>query len=290
MSSASDKYGILVGVDGSAQSDAAVRFATRESAIRNASLTLMHVVEPPPEWATPSQQSRITQARQDNARDVIEQAQKTALSSAPASVELDLRTEVVCSPVVPMLVVASTGADLVVVGSRGSTRLGQLLLGSVSSTLTQHSRCPVAVIHDDDGSQSPKRAVVVGIDGSAACDAAVALAFDEASRRGVPLVALHAWSDVGVLPILGMDWRDYETRGAEILSERLAGYQEQYPDVKVHRRLVCDKPAQWLLDESERAQLVVVGHRGRGGFPEMLLGSVSSAVVQSAKVPVIVAR
>src|SRR6185437_298573 len=155
MSSASGKYGILVGVDGSAQSDAAVRFATRESAIRNASLTLMHVVEPPPEWATPSQQSRITQARQDNARDVI----------APASVELDLRTEVVCSPVVPMLVVASTGAHLVVVGSRGSTRLGQLLLGSVSSTLTQHSRCPVAVIHHDDGSQSPKRAVVVGIDG-----------------------------------------------------------------------------------------------------------------------------
>ena len=50
----------------------------------------------------------------------------------------------------------------------------------------------------------------MGIDGSAASDAATALAFDEASRRGVELVALHAWSDVGVFPALGMDWHDRE--------------------------------------------------------------------------------
>uniref|UniRef100_UPI003F9CCC0A universal stress protein n=1 Tax=Mycobacterium sp. TaxID=1785 RepID=UPI003F9CCC0A len=78
--------------------------------------------------------------------------------------------------------------------------------------------------------------------------------------------------------------------GQEILAERLAGWQEQYPDVHVQRLLYCDKPSQWLVKESERAQLVVVGSRGRGGFPGMQLGSVSSAVVQSAKVPVIVVR
>jgi hypothetical protein len=56
------------------------------------------------------------------------------------------------------------------------------------------------------------------------------LAFDEASRRGVPLLA---WSDVGVFPILGMDWRTYRDKGAELLGERLAGWQECYPDVQV---------------------------------------------------------
>jgi nucleotide-binding universal stress UspA family protein len=132
--------------------------------------------------------------------------------------------------------------------------------------------------------------VLLGIDGSPASEAATALAFEEASQRGVELVALHAWSDVGAFPMLGMDWRESEAEGQELLAERLAGWQGQYPDFCVKRLLFCDKLSRWLLEDSEPARLVVVGSHGRGGFAGMLLGSVSSAVAQSARVPVVVVR
>ena len=182
---------------------------------------------------------------------------------------------------------------MIVVGTRGLGEFCWHMLGSVSSGLLHHAHCPVAIVHDPDSAGREIRddaPVLLGVDGSPASEAATALAFDEASRQRVPLVALLAWSDVGVFPILGMDWQVYRDEGDEVLGERLAGWQEIYPDVQVHRRLVCDVPARWLVNESESAQLVVLGSRGRGGFDGLHLGSVSSAVAQSARVPVVVVR
>lgn len=178
---------------------------------------------------------------------------------------------------------------MTVVGSVGLGAIGRLLLGSVSTSVIHHAHGPVAVIRTDRGI-ADDAPVVVGIDGSPASETATALAFDEASRRGVPLVAVHAWSDIGVMPILNTDPGDYERQGQEVLAERLAGYQEQYPDVSVERRVACDQPAHRLVQAAEHAQLVVVGSRGRGGFASQLLGSVSSAVTHAAGIPVIVVR
>jgi nucleotide-binding universal stress UspA family protein len=130
----------------------------------------------------------------------------------------------------------------------------------------------------------------VGIDGSPASKLATAIAFDEASRRGVDLEAVHAWSDREIIELPGLDWSAVEVEEARILAEGLAGWQERYPDVTVHRRLVCDRPARALVENSETAQLVVLGSHGRGGFAGMHLGSVSNAVVQSVRTPLIVAR
>jgi nucleotide-binding universal stress UspA family protein len=292
MSEITKKFGVLVCVDGSAASDAAVAWGTREAVMRRLPITLMHVVPPVVVgWPAGQLYAEMPEWQEDNGRHVIDQARKTLSATLGELEPPEIHTEMVYSSVVPALIDASMDAWMIVAGSQGLGAMGRLLLGSVTTGLVHHAHCPVAVIHSEEGAAPDSSApVLLGIDGSPASEAATTLAFDEASRRGVELRALHVWSDVGVFPVLGMDWRDRESEGQEILAERLAGCQEQYPDVRVERLLFCDKPSQWLLKESERAQLVVVGSHGRGGFPGMLLGSVSSAVAQAARVPVIVVR
>ncbi|UXA08364.1 universal stress protein [Mycobacterium sp. SMC-2] len=286
------KYGVLVCVDGSAASDAAVAWATREAIMHGLPVTLIHAVPPVVVgWPVGQLYAEMPEWQHESARTVIDQARKTFAATVGDSEPPEIHTETVYSAIVPALTTASKDAWMIVAGSQGLGALGRLLLGSVTTGLVHYAHCPVAVIHTGVGAAPESGApVVLGVDGSPASEAATALAFDEASRRGVGLVAVHVWSDVGVFPILGMDWHYREKEAQEILAERLAGWQERYPDVHIERKLFCDKPSEWLLKESEHAQLVVVGSRGRGGFPGMLLGSVSSAVAQSARVPVVVVR
>jgi nucleotide-binding universal stress UspA family protein len=230
--------------------------------------------------------------QEDDGRQVLEQAAKIAKEAVRSDQKIAIASEMKCSPPVPTLVEMSEEADMVVVGCSGRGVVSRLVLGSVSSGVVRHAKCPVAVIRDEDPLMPhPLQApVLVGIDGSPASELATAIAFDEASRRGVELMALHAWSDAEVLEIPGFDWSAVKSEAERILAERLAGWQERYPDVTVHRLVVCDRPARQLVDQSESAQLVVVGSHGRGGVTNVLLGSVSNAVVHSIRMPVIVAR
>jgi nucleotide-binding universal stress UspA family protein len=188
------------------------------------------------------------------------------------------------------LVDLSKDADMIVVGSRGQGAFSRALLGSVSTGLVHHAHCPVAVIHDDAPAVPADAPVLVGIDGSPASLSATDIAFDEASRRGVDLAALHAWRDVTMLELPGLDLKAMEAQAQVALAERLAGFQERYPDVTVRRVVVCDQPARVLVEHAKGAQLVVVGSHGRGGFAGMLLGSVSTAIVHAIRTPAIVAR
>jgi nucleotide-binding universal stress UspA family protein len=289
MSESSSKYGILVAVDGSPESDAALRWAAAEAVMRAAPVTLVHVIAPVVvTWPVGYLQASYDQSQEDNARHVIELALKIARDATGGS-DLNIQTEVRHGGVLTELVHASSGAAMTVVGSRGFGAIAGSVLGSISRGLLHYGHGPVAVIRPE-GQVAPSAPVLLGIDGSPASEPATALAFDEASRRGVGLVALHAWSDVGVFPPQEEAWREYEKEGLEVLAERLAGWQEQYPDVTVTRRIVRDRPARRLLDEAAHAQLVVLGSRGRGGFSRMLLGSVSTAVAEASTTPVIVVR
>lgn len=173
-----------------------------------------------------------------------------------------------------------------------------MLAGAAVAAVVSNAGCPVVVVRGrgGDGPVPLDGPVAVGVDTSPNSEAAIAAAFEEASFRQVPLVAVHAWADV-VCDAIERTARPVPERETQrqpveerLLAQRLDGWQEKYPDVEVRRKLVRDRPRQVLLDESERAQLMVVGTRGRGGFAGMLLGSTSQALIHHSACPVLVVR
>jgi nucleotide-binding universal stress UspA family protein len=294
--------GIVVGVDGSPDATAAMQWAVHEATMRNVPLTLVHAAarlpagSPVLEWSGEPLPAEVVRQLDANARQVLADAAKL-VDDMSRDHRLTINSELSAAGPVAALVDLSTKADLVVVGRSGHGALERALLGSVSTGMVHHAHCPVAVIRS--GYSPPAQGcVLVGIDGSPASELATAIAFDEASWRGVDLVALHAWTDAEVPDLPSREWAGttrtswtrLQSAAEATLAERLVGWRERYPDVTVQRVVVTNRPAQHLVERSASAQLVVVGSHGRGGFAGMLLGSVGTAVVQAVRAPVIVAR
>jgi nucleotide-binding universal stress UspA family protein len=293
MVSTNKRYGIIVGIDGSPESDTAVNWAAHDAAIRRLPLTVVHVESPAAAtWSQAPILEESPEQQEAEGRSLLAHASAIARDAIADTAQIHITGELLSSSTpVPTLVDQSKDAELIVVGSRGRGALSRSILGSVSAGLIRHAHCPVALIRDVDP-QLPHPAqgpVLVGIDG-ATSDLAAAIAFEEASLRNADLIALHAWNDIDMNAIPGYDWSPTTTKEGHVLAEALAGWQERYPDVSVQNRLVSDRAAHALVDASESAQLVVVGTHGSGALAGMLLGSVSNAVVQAVHRPVIVAR
>ncbi|EHR50972.1 universal stress protein UspA-like protein [Saccharomonospora marina XMU15] len=288
---------IVAGVDSTEASLRAVRWAANTAAKHHLPLQLVHAAGFPDLYVgttVPPPESFMEELRRQSwetlraARDIARQAGDAG--------DIDIHTRFETDPPIPFLLRASSEAAMIVLGSSGRTGLTGALVGSTTLALVAHAGCPVVSVRSDyaEVATDDRRPVVVGIDGSPTSERAIGYAFDEASFRGVELVAVHTWSDTDTDVFsearMYFDWEPMREVEQRRLAERLAGWQEKYPDVPVRRVIEKDKPRHELLEWSRRAQLLVVGSRGRGGFTGMLLGSTSQALIHHAECPVMIAR
>ncbi|GAB4585565.1 universal stress protein [Nocardia sp. IFM 10818] len=283
---------IVAASDGSEISYQAVAWAAAEAELRGCPLRIItsYAITVGQDPRTVYGAAEMAGLRRDGER-VLGEALRIARHAVPDE-SLEITTELTFDLITPTLLGLSKRARMLVVGNRGRGAVRRAVLGSVSTALTRHAHCPVAVIHglseSDPGSSG--KPVVVGVDGTENSLPAVEMAFDEASRRKVTLIAVHAWSDTTGydLPVVG--WDGIRETEDVLLGESLAGFGERYPDVRVERVVACDTPVRALLEQADGAQLLVVGSHGRGGFSGMLLGSVSTALLHLSGCPVLVVR
>jgi nucleotide-binding universal stress UspA family protein len=183
------------------------------------------------------------------------------------------------------LVKQSAQAALVVLGSRHLGRVAEFA-GTRSTVLpvSAQAHCPVVVLGGPEHVEQQPPYLVVGVDGSRNCQAAIDVAFDLAAERNAALRA------VGVLapPLFGSrDVAQVEQEFRRRLSEAAAGRQGTHPDVELTHEVLHGHPVEQLAEAAAHALAVVVGRRGRGGYTGMRLGSVPHGLLHRAHCPVV---
>jgi nucleotide-binding universal stress UspA family protein len=280
---------VVVGADGSASSLAAVRAAAADAVERGRPLRIVHAFI----WAelSSSDGGTVYGSHDTRMRADAERIMATSLVEAEkAAPGVHATTALVDGNPAPVLLGESRNAVLLVIGDRGLDGFRSLLLGSVALHLTTHAACPVLVVRGRENATGP---VVVGVDGSAGSESAVGFAVEQAARRKTGLTAVRAWDALDVwgqkdtMPLVSGPG-DLEAEEHRVLSESLAGWGQRYPEVTIQQELVRGRPAAVLIEQSHRAQLLVTGDRGRGGFTGLLLGSVTHSVLHHANCPVAV--
>ncbi|WP_269939906.1 universal stress protein [Arthrobacter sp. HY1533] len=299
---APDPTGIVVGIDGSEQSNCALVWAAREAKLRKLPLHLVTAYTVPIFAASGLDGGYATV---DD--DVIRQGAEAVLRESAAKVahldvEMDARVE--NGDAAGVLLDMSETAELLVFGSRGRGGFIGRLLGSVSTALPAHSKCATVTVplscakrFADAPGETPAKAiekvVVVGVDGSDQARYAVLLAAEQAERSGCTLRIICA-----VQPYTGsLAWMpapvDREALFAEIQEQLDAGerwLRSHFPKLPIEVQLVEGAAVEVLVKATETAELLVMGTRGRGGFAGMMLGSTTDGVRHHAKGPIMVVR
>ncbi len=284
---------ILVGADGSTESLAAVAWAA-DRALRTGAR--LHIICT---YALASYSAAALdggyavlddEALRQGAQQVVDEAVTHARQRG------DVRVSGSVEPGDPaaVLVEMSREVSLVVVGSRGGGGFADRLLGTVSSALPAHAKCPVVVVPRRTSGKAftPVERIVVGTDGSDVASSALRTAIDEAQVWGANLTVVSA------IPIASgggmMSWLPTSVDRDALFKEVRQGLDNAIAsaldgrDLKVARHALDGNAASLLIEFSTAVDLLVVGTRGRGGFAGVLLGSTSQMVLGHSTCPVMI--
>ena len=289
----------VVGTDGSPRAEKAVEWAALHLSERNEPVPLL-IIHAIPETPIPSRNAAATslvegrdykEMLQEKAERIVSEVADRIRQKYP---KLTVETAVAEGHPADLVVKAAKDADQVVVGARGAGAPAMVkMLGGVSDFVVQHAEGAVAVV-PDQAEERPGAPVLVGLDDSPQGKLAIARAFQAASLRGVPLIAITAW-----------DYGPYDAFNAEIWAHSMdemnqmmvdeaekliADKVAEFPDVDVTIQPARGRPEVALVEASKNAGLLVIGSKGRGGFASLLLGSTSRHVLREAYCPVVITR
>ncbi len=290
---------VVVGVDGSSGSRAALIHAVTTAAQRGADLDVVSSYPVELVWTgglpleVPDTEAiRLdTESRVRALLDEVRSDPSTA--GTPGLDAVVVRTVVSEGRTVPALLKRSEDADLLVVGSRGRGAMRSALLGSVALHCATHARCPVVVVHPGPSDADSPR-VVVGVDGSTESRAALVVALAEAARTGAEVEVVAAyfpidhWTDVTMVLVQSVEAirDDLQRRTDELVADVVREQAAEGVVARV-RTTICEGPAaEVLLQRAQSAQLLVVGSRGRGAIRGLLVGSVALHCAMHARGPV----
>lgn len=292
---------VVVGVDGSEQSQAALEWAAAEAVRRGTSLHIVHALGMPLIVSAYGGPQRFQPTNEMSGQaDAVVTAAKEKVEKLQPSLPVETVTALEEAPLA--LIRQSHPHDLIVLGSRGLGSLAALFVGSVSVRVAAQAPCPVVVVPSENGKPATTKLdrVVVGVDDSKNARRALGLAVELTAETEGELVVVNSWEvpfpyDPVAMTAAGYQPQDdvFEKQSEELVAELLADVMDdQREDVNVQVSVVRTQsnPVSALLEASAdaNADAIIVGSRGRGSVRGLLLGSVSQGILHRSKVPVVI--
>ncbi|MET7479308.1 universal stress protein [Streptomyces sp. NPDC005648] len=282
---------LVVGVDGSEPSLAAVDWAVDEAARHDRPLRVVYASRwERYEGAVPST-GLARPSEQVMAEHIVGSAVERARRAAPS---LKATGEVVPEEAAEALLREGHNAFALVTGSRGRGELTGLLLGSVGLAVAARAHCPVVVVRGDKAAlEGTHERILLGAADPATGGEAARFAVREAEARGCELDVVRAWrrpahegaDDPGSTADRA---RHHEERAVTLLDAVLHDAVADHPAVRVRRHTAEGPARQVLLNRSSAADLVVIGARRRHGHFGLQLGRVGHTLLHHADCPVAV--